>query len=165
MVAQTHLSVMLYTNCLSCLAYTRLGVYIIMIASWSSSSVYSWMGGFSALAQLFLIRLNSFYLTIFHCFNLWIYFGLFLLHPVLCLVHFPPPPFPHCFLFGLFLVWQRLLRLPSILNRAHSKVHIVYSLGLMAWRLTQSGSRVEWKGKEKEAGGMRPTTECIVSQW
>jgi hypothetical protein len=58
MVAQTHLSVTLYIHCLSCLVYNRLGVYIVMITSWSSSSIYSWMGGFRALAQLFLIGLN-----------------------------------------------------------------------------------------------------------
>ena len=33
------------------LAYTRLGVYTVMIAGWSSNSGYSLLGGLCALAQ------------------------------------------------------------------------------------------------------------------
>jgi hypothetical protein len=145
MVAQTHLSVTLYIDCLSCLAYSRLGVYIVMIASWSSSSVYSWMGRFSALVQLFLKRLEQ---LLFYCISLFYFVDIF------CFIFTPSNLMfgqfffpPRCLLFGLFLVWQRLLSLLSILNTTHSKVHIIYSLGLMTWRLAQSGSREEWKGK------------------
>jgi NADH-ubiquinone oxidoreductase chain 1 len=114
------------------LACTRLGVYTVMIAGWSSNSSYPLLGGLRALAQTisfevrlafilfsFVILVRGYNLVYFYLFQAYIWLIFFL---------------SLCLLFGLFPVWQSLIVLPLLRGSLSWFLALILSMVVVGFR-------------------------------